>query len=304
MSSEYPFVVVTHPGQLKDERTRRVIRRTVMHDYMRKESQKASSTDPRIVRRRLRTSTHVRDEPDEAQCTEELSPPELSGSSSTASRSSSDSSRPAMGHSLGHNETVINPLIMPEPIQDELASLVNGIRHFSISSDAVASKTYLDPLWERIRPEKHDHFISALVYQHEDITRLINRDHNAVSPVNLDLLKAVCGAYYSSTACNRQWTHLLLESPEAYLSALCLVAPFTDLMIMGEVWNGDDPSKYLRQTLEVLNVVPRMINDRIKAPDKSHDDHTAIAIAQLLSCQLATPHHSHLSAHRKALKDI
>lgn len=75
-------------------------------------------------------------------------------------------------------------------------------------------------------------------------------------------------------------------------------------MIMGEVWNGDDPSKYLRQTLEVLDVVPRMINDRIKAPDKSHDDHTAIAIAQLLSCQLATPHHSHLDAHRQALKDI
>lgn len=73
---------------------------------------------------------------------------------------------------------------------------------------------------------------------------------------------------------------------------------------MGETWNGDSPSKYLRQTLEVLDVVPRMINDRIKAPDKSHDDHTAIAIAQLLSCQLATPHHSHLSAHRKALKDI
>ncbi|PNS20316.1 D-arabinitol dehydrogenase 1 [Sphaceloma murrayae] len=120
--------------------------------------------------------------------------------------------------------------------------------------------------------------------------------------VDLDLLKINCATYFGSYGLAEQWLPLMLSSPQAFLASLCISAPYTDLMTVHR--QGAQLASYTntRQTMEILDVVPRMINDSINKHGSS--DGNIVSVAQLLMGQLSTPYTALIGSHQSALRQM
>lgn len=99
---------------------------------------------------------------------------------------------------------------------------------------------------------------------------------------------------------SEKWLPLMLTAPHAFLASLCISAPYSDLMAADQ--SGDEPASYAdtRQTMEILDIVPRMINDKLN--ENGPSDSNITAVVQLLLGQLSSPYTALIGSHQNALK--
>lgn len=97
---------------------------------------------------------------------------------------------------------------------------------------------------------------------------------------------------------------LLLTSPPAFLSSLCISAPYTDIMALSIDRSNQPGVSNNRQTLEVLDVVPRMINESLSDPAQGPSDSNIVAVTQLLSGSLLSDYTALVPSHQTFIKHM
>ncbi|KAG8625754.1 hypothetical protein KVT40_006155 [Elsinoe batatas] len=122
--------------------------------------------------------------------------------------------------------------------------------------------------------------------------------------IDVELLKSNCATVFGSKAMLEAWVPLLCQTPAAFLSSLCLSAPYTDLMANTNSWDSLNPRTESRQTMEVLDVVPRMIYQSLADPKEGNSDTNVAAVLQLLAANMLGDYTWMIPGHRNYLKHM
>ncbi|PSK42103.1 hypothetical protein B9Z65_4017 [Elsinoe australis] len=203
--------------------------------------------------------------------------------------------------------SIVNPMIKPRVDQLmflELADQMNGrqILCKQPSGQQTTDPEFVPGLGELERKIA----LSVAYHRKQTYGHLANVDDFAFCdelPVslNLDLLKINCVTYFSSQAAYEQWVPFTSIAPHTFLSSLSLSAPYTDLMDH-PAREALSPYTDTRHTLELMDIVPRIINDRLRNAADAHEDCDIVAVTTLLVGQMSTPYGDFIPAHKHALK--
>ncbi|KAF4556379.1 Hypothetical protein D9617_1g082560 [Elsinoe fawcettii] len=301
----FPFVTATCPADFKNKDTLKSVRKAVMQDYLERARNDPKSSDKR-----------VKGNP-KASHDDSVSP-QLSTSSSTSQAYMVDGVHPTFSSTSDRfpprsdspmdgmlGTTVLNPMIKPRMDQLKylaLADHLNGRRLLGARSEEHRGDPAFVPGLSTL--ERRMAFSVAYHrkqrYGHADFHSSLGSDETPVS-LDLDLLKINCATYFGSQAAFEQWVPLTSAAPHTFLASLCISAPYTDLI---DHPSGDDasPCTDTRHTMELMDILPRIITDRLGDEADPNSDSNIIAVAYLLTGQLSTPYTSFIAAHQAALR--
>ncbi|KAF4555317.1 Hypothetical protein D9617_2g052730 [Elsinoe fawcettii] len=284
------FIVATRPEDFKDERTQWTVRHKAMLGYLDNASNDPESTDIRVVRKRKHLSDRFAD-----RHIRHYRPRDPVRSIPSFGQAQAAPENPQKAVRLD----VRNPILTASVAQDDLAALAVSMQSLSIGGDTAACESHADAFFSRM---EHAGLAPKLPFM-TTLPEMPNRN-TAARCVNLTLLKVMSGAYFGSEPCSQDWIPLILDTPEAFLSCLCMIAPFADLFTAGKSTTTRIEASDWQQTLAITSIVPQILNDRICDPMKAHDDRSIVSIMQLLYGQLASPFSTCIAPHSRALKHL
>ncbi|KAF2153078.1 hypothetical protein K461DRAFT_134568 [Myriangium duriaei CBS 260.36] len=322
------FVTATSLSDFKKKDTMRQVRRAVMQTYLNKAENDPNSTDVRVTRKRTGSRNK--------KATSPTTPPEASkpsSSSDTSSQSkrkdsridatpqpvidppesyptpgaSSESSRAHSIRSLHVLEETHGPPVVPRSTPTAASSIASTTRFDTVEPDDVLdSDTAL--VQRRCVAERQAFDVAFGRPYGLHLREIVPDPFAACQPLNnpdlnIELLKFNCTTYFGSRAMGKDWVPLLLTNPASFLASLCVSAPYSDIMAMsqpGTVLSDRDR----RQTLEILDVVPRMLNQSLADPVEGYSDANIAAVLQLLCGQISTNQNSMAPVHQACLKHM
>ncbi|KAF4554120.1 Hypothetical protein D9617_5g069960 [Elsinoe fawcettii] len=289
-SKDATFIITAHPDEFRSKEILRTVRSVVMHDYLRKAARDPGTKDRRAIKKAL------------------LQRCSRTGNSTVAANESWENMDRNIERPLQYNQmvdssdwlNVISPAIGPSFAQNEMAALATSLQELTLSEDAKSCNTRIAPFINRMRRKRLTVRMPFMMQQSYGRDEVCESGENNI---NMPLLKIISGAYFASRACNQQWIPLVLQTPEAYLSCLCIVAPYADVFMAGKDADRITLSQF-KQTLAITSVVSRMIKDRLNKPEHLGDDQTILAVMQLLNSQMAAPFGDTIQAHQDALGNL
>lgn len=331
--SDFAFVVATHPAHFKNKENERIIRSKVMHDYLHRASKDSGSTDRRITRRRPFVDRRFVKNPRIKGLTSSIA---ITPDSPTEEDvcSEMELSKVAKGPTglPEDHMTVFDPIITPSIAQTDLATIATSMQRLAIADDITACASHVRPLIAKM------HYTGLAGKMPFLMTLPLAFFGDCESNgVNLVFLKIICmlmrgpnsakllkdtlafaqtpqlerkltcdsaAAYFGCHGCSEKWIPLVIHSHEAFLSCLCIIAPFADLSVMGSKQSTKIRAPEWRQTLAIMSVVPRVISNRISNAPGICDDQIIVSIAQLLYSQLASPSDQCIESHQRALDQL
>ncbi|TKX22537.1 hypothetical protein C1H76_5320 [Elsinoe australis] len=298
--SDFAFVVATHPAHFKNKENERIIRSKVMHDYLHRASKDSGSTDRRITRRRPFVDRRFVKNPRIKGLTSSIA---ITPDSPTEEDvcSEMELSKVAKGPTglPEDHMTVFDPIITPSIAQTDLATIATSMQRLAIADDITACASHVRPLIAKM------HYTGLAGKMPFLMTLPLAFFGDCESNgVNLVFLKIISAAYFGCHGCSEKWIPLVIHSHEAFLSCLCIIAPFADLSVMGSKQSTKIRAPEWRQTLAIMSVVPRVISNRISNAPGICDDQIIVSIAQLLYSQLASPSDQCIESHQRALDQL
>ncbi|KAF4549445.1 Hypothetical protein D9617_21g096660 [Elsinoe fawcettii] len=340
-SRPFQFVTATNPEQFKDKDTMRQVRQTVMHTYLDKAELDPNCNDVRVTRKRVKPSNarHKRSAsslsaintitssagPSRASPSVIPNAPAHSTNLTSDDQSYFDFERQdsyaASSVSSGTSFTQALPIYTnAEASSHAHTAITSPPLGTSSSTEELGQATDLDHLLyghdEGVLVQKSNKSREQIPYDiayghayglhltspHADpfasMKPLVN-EH-----INVELLKSNCSSVFGSKAMLDAWVPLLCRTPSAFLSSLCLSAPYTDLMANANTWNSQNPRSESRQTMEVLTVVPQLLNQSLADPTQGFNDTNIAAVLQLLAAQISGDYNWMVPYHRKFLKQM
>ncbi|KAF4555901.1 Hypothetical protein D9617_2g058660 [Elsinoe fawcettii] len=303
------FVTATKLEQFKDKRVMQKVRKAVMRDYLTKAKDDPQSNDVRAKKRESPTpvksevKTPTLASPSTSFRRDSHTSFERQASSYPASTTSRPSSVVSSSGST-HSDHAINPMIPPTPNQEWLFEVADDLNKKAAQPGLEPDRTNFEAILapgSQITAQKMEFLVAFTRGTSQKAKPDIFAQHAALpNTVDLDRLKINCATYFGSAGMSDQWLPLMLLTPQSFLASLCVSAPYTDLMTAA--YRGDDLSKYseARQTLEILDILPRMINDALT--EHGCSDGNITSVIQLLLGQLATPYTGLIGSHQSALK--
>lgn len=126
----------------------------------------------------------------------------------------------------------------------------------------------------------------------------------ANSDLNMELLKHYYTTYFGPRAMAGDWIPMLLSSPAAFLASLSVSAPYTDLMATSQSSTRPVTDQDHLQTLEIIDNLPRILNESLSNPAEGYSDANIAAVLQFLCGQLSTDHHAMAPIHQAFLKHM
>ncbi|KAF4552550.1 Hypothetical protein D9617_9g023380 [Elsinoe fawcettii] len=310
-TKQFSFVMGTHPEDFRKEETLRSVRRAVMNDYLNRARDDPLSTDKRAKGRRKDISKPPKDKTPQTQ-------PQRSGSA-TAKPSDRKVDACEGRHVSAHGDpdsplqamlgsTTINSIIRPRTNQQKFLDLAEQMKGRPQSSDP--SSSYADPaLIPGLKMlERHVAFSVAYhrkqSYGHPASVDDFDFYDDLPVSLNLDLLKINCVTYFGSQAAFEQWVPQTSAAPHTFLASLCVSAPYTDLIDFPADRQGISPYTDTRHTAELMDILPRIINDKLSDPIDANCDANIVAVVCLFVGQLSTPYTALVQAHQQVLKSI
>ncbi|KAF2221856.1 hypothetical protein BDZ85DRAFT_264501 [Elsinoe ampelina] len=312
---ELSFVTATtNLDGFKDKKVMRKVRKVVMKNYLDKAKEDPNTTDVRAKKRESPTPLKSEARTPTVQSPSDMPAPSILRRDSmtsferrTSGYARSTSSRPSsIASSTGstHSGHAINPMIPPTPNQEWLFGIADELNRKAARPTAFDTRADFEAILapgSKITAQKMEFLVAFTRGEAEKASADVFAQHTALPPtVDLDRLKINCATFFGSAGMSEQWLPLMMLSPQSFLASLCVSAPYTDLMTA--IYRGDDPSKYTetRQTMEILDILPRMINDALNEHGSS--DGNITSVAQLLLGQLSTPYTALIGSHQSALK--
>ncbi|KAG8626093.1 hypothetical protein KVT40_006494 [Elsinoe batatas] len=298
----FAFVTGNCPADFKKRETLSSVRKAVMRDYLDK-----AKGDPKTKDRRIRANGV------EAHNTQSRSPPsapDAAATAATAATATTYSAGPApiQGRSILNP---MNPMITHRKGHDDYVKLADQLnsRPQDRLPTSIADQDNNDPaLVPGIGNLERRVAFAVAYHRTQHYGRLTSADESASHkmPVfsNLDLLKINCVTYFGSQAAFDQFVPFTANASHTFLASLALSAPFTDLMDQPPGREGLSPHTDTRHTLELMNILPRIIRDQIKASEDPNSVSNMIAVMCLLVGQLCYPYPGPVAGHQQALRTM
>ncbi|KAF2222376.1 hypothetical protein BDZ85DRAFT_127216 [Elsinoe ampelina] len=296
-SQHMSFVTVTNLDDFKSKENVRKVRTTVMNDYLDKAKEDPLTTD----RRAFSKTTPAKKQHVSTQ-RRPRHRPILPISQSGPSQHDQSSKRTPSERSLGSSKHTANITTSPSSLESTSPRVHMQLRQdsaVSIKEETIAPATsscstvFLNEVNDpSVELERH--------------LESFNLAQGALVPAAIDIqwLRNNCARFFRTQGAARRWFAVLIHSPLAYLARLCLTAPFTDLMVSQTSSVEGFSDSDTRLTLEIFDVIPRIINDTLNDPLQQCSNSTMLAIVQLLYGQLYTSYRSLIGSHQFALRQM
>ncbi|KAF4550585.1 Hypothetical protein D9617_16g013730 [Elsinoe fawcettii] len=287
---KFAFITATCPDGFKSKSNITVMRSAVMHDYLDKAKDDPLTTDRRALKKRLM-------EVPRRLLSRTKSPQSMpAGEVRFVEQHPSQSPPSDLGSAYTFAAT---------PLSIETPTLSDGGASAQSSEHSPQAPAYFSP---------GNHGCSTALYREVDdlgveIERYFEDFHRAKgvsipTPVEMEWLRLQCLKFFATKGKLEKWMPFQMASPLTYLSRLCVAAPYNDIMAAQESALDEVPYVDLRMTMEIFDVLPRMINDALDDPTERDSNSSIVAIIQLFYGQLSTPYLGMVGSHQHALKQM
>ncbi|KAF4550583.1 Hypothetical protein D9617_16g013710 [Elsinoe fawcettii] len=293
-SQQISFITATSLADFKTPENVRKVRTTVMNDYLDKAKDDPLSTDKRALGKK--SSGNVKHVVSQRRRHRPLfstpfdaAGPQPQHSTATSPSNASLSSRYNATTSPA-SSTSVNPREYMQIRHDSVTSMKdNGITRPKHSCSTVLLPAIYDPSTEL-----------------EGHLEAFNYAQGAETPAQIDIewLRNNCARFFRTQGAALGWFAILIHDPIAYLARLCLTAPFTDVMASELSQPDGFPRSDTRLTLEIFDVIPRMINDKLDDPAQRSSDTTILSVVQLFYGQMMTCYLGLIGSHQLALTQM
>ncbi|KAF4556662.1 Hypothetical protein D9617_1g085400 [Elsinoe fawcettii] len=305
-NKEFSFVMGTCPADFKKRETLTSVRKAVMNDYLTRARDDPNSKDRRaqgrrktIRQRRQQRLDHQTQ--DERRRIEKIVAGEPGGSPISSGTVDSHDTQSSKAKAPVRPETVQYELV---ELSDRLNSSTQAPAiSFSEQSNSDPALVPGRKMLERLAAFSVAYHRKK-TYGHPE--KFVNTDRYDKLPVSLDfdLLRINCVTYFGSQASFEEWIPFTLSAPHVFLASLSVSAPYTDLIDLPANRQGLSPFTDTRHTLELLDILPRIINDRLHDPVEANSDSNIVAVVCFMVGQLSTPYAALIPAHQRILKSM
>ncbi|KAF2218745.1 hypothetical protein BDZ85DRAFT_322882 [Elsinoe ampelina] len=299
----FAFVTGNCPADFKKRETLSSVRKAVMRDYLDK-----AKGDPKTKDRRIKANgaeAHNKPTRSPPSAPNAMAPGDDAASGDSATTAATAS--PVITHSAGptpiQGRSILNPMITHRENHDKYVYIADRLNSRPQDRLSTADQDSSDPaLVPGIGHLERRVAFAVAYHRTRRYGHLTNTDEHDL-PVfsNLDLLKINCVTYFGSQAAFDQFVPFTANASHTFLASLALSAPFTDLMDQPPGREGLSPHTDSRHTLELMNILPRIINDQIDASEDKNSVSNMIAIMCLLIGQLCYPYPGPVEGHQKVL---
>ncbi|PSK46194.1 Plasma membrane ATPase [Elsinoe australis] len=292
MNKDSHTFVFVHAQNLQDLHSNKYdkhVRQAVMNNYLRKAMQDPSTTDRRITRQRR---TDVRQRRKGATANYE-SPPDDHQSVGVENDVKLNTLTPKSDESLAFVPANESPILDHSPAHEAHTTTHSG-SGTPASNDGASQRRCSSVFFKEV---------SDPGVEIERYFESFNHIKEQVIPTAIDVewLRGNCVRYFRTQGMMQQWIPLQLLSPLAYLSRLCITAPYTDIMTSQGFEDPAYPNSDPRLTLEIFDIVPRLINESMNDMAERCSDSCFVAVIQLFYGQLFSPYAGLVASHREGL---
>ncbi|KAG8629999.1 hypothetical protein KVT40_001618 [Elsinoe batatas] len=291
---QFAFITATTPAEWKSKTNVTAMRSAVMHEYLERARDDPTTTDRRALKKRvmdvprrlLGRSKGVKSPPDEQAMRRDFAVDLRQQQTPQAPPS-------------------IDPSIYAPTLSDltSMPALSEGSESASTSRSSPTIDYHdQNPIYgctTALMPEASDLGVEMERY-FEDFHRA--RRVSIPTPIEMEWLRMQCLKYFATKGKLLKWMPFQISSPLAYLSRLCVAAPYNDIMASQSSPLDSVPFVHLRMTMEIFDVLPRAINDALDDPVQRDSDASIVAIIQMFYGQLSTPYLGLVGSHQAALK--